>query len=128
MSICPRCRYEFAAGVLVCTDCNVSLEGYIDKQPTVAMVPDDSWVTVGKVDTGARARLAKGSLDSSNIPSVLLSSAFGDDETKVDSMALQLSSQDDRVILVPREFRDEAVLILRAAFGDDLVQQVWEDK
>ena len=50
-----------------------------DEEPTgsgsgAAMMPDDSWLVVGGVVSHDQTRVAKGSLDSSNIPSMVLPS------------------------------------------------------
>ncbi len=132
MPFCPSCKYEYNPQVSVCPDCDQTLVSHL---PTTAasgtfksmtgssgaFMPDDSWVgvcrIVGQMDQG----LAKGALDTNNIPSMLISSAF----TTLGggsglSMQAGLSGKTGGdVILVPREFREDAEIILEAILGDD---------
>lgn len=132
MPYCPSCKYEYNAQVSVCPDCDQTLVSHLPT-PAVsatfksmtgssgAFMPDDSWVgvcrIVGQMDQG----LAKGALDTNNIPSMLISSAF----TTLGggsglSMQAGLSGKaGGDVILVPREFREDAEIILEAILGDD---------
>lgn len=120
MSFCPKCRYEYKSGVMVCPDCNETLVDHLQPSAVVAQHPDDSWVAVGTVQSTVKAELAKGSLDSSNIPSVILSSSFGAYGKLADySSQPVLSNSEGNIILVPREYREEAELLLEGVLGDD---------
>ncbi|UCC44247.1 MAG: hypothetical protein JSU65_14235 [Candidatus Zixiibacteriota bacterium] len=117
--ICPRCRYEYQPGQTVCPDCE---EPLVDQllPAAAAQAPDDSWVSVCHLPPGTGSALAKGALDSSNIPSVVISGAFGTvvGGTTVPS-AVSGARTETRLLMVPSEFRDEAVLVLSAVLGDD---------
>ena len=76
MPFCPKCRYEFEAGNLICPDCNVSLVDSLPPKTVVAEKPDDSWVVVGSLVSRHKSKVAKGSLDSNNIPSVIIKSQY----------------------------------------------------
>ena len=123
MAYCPKCRYEYRAGVLVCPDCNEALVDELPPEKTAAVTPDDSWVIVGTVASEMKSEIAKGSLDSNNIPSMILSSSFGAYGKGMDfHSGLAPSHAGGNVIMVPREFREEAAIILEAVLGDDLIQ------
>ena len=90
-----------------------------------AVSPDDSWVLVGGVATETKAKVARGSLDSNNIPSVFLPSKLETGakprEIEIDPV-LKESGAD--LILVPKEFGDEARLVLQAVLGDGLIEPI----
>ncbi|MBU8933584.1 MAG: hypothetical protein KOO62_06220 [candidate division Zixibacteria bacterium] len=123
MPFCPDCRYEYRFEVTVCPDCGVELVSNLPSLVSAAVTPDESWVVVGQVGSQMKTELAKGSLDSNNIPSMVISSSFGAFGKGMDfSSGLGLSSSEGNTILVPREFEIEAVLILEAVLGDDLIK------
>lgn len=83
-------------------------------------MPDNSWVQVYGVKSNVRAERAKGALDSNNIPSVLMPSALwspGDGSGIDDDPAG--TTGEINIIMVPREFREEAELVIEAVLGDD---------
>lgn len=125
MSYCPRCEYEYPVDLAVCPDCGESLVSKIPESFAPAVSPDDSWVLVGGVTSEIKARVARGSLDSNNIPSVFLPSKLDAEplsrEMELDS-ALKKSGAD--LILVPKEFGAEAKLVLQAVLGDGLIEPV----
>lgn len=120
MPYCSRCDYEFPAGMQICPDCHIPL---LSSRPVIsgaAVVPDDSWVRVCGVRGQARAEKAKGALDSSNIPSVLMSASF---RTHGENLGLGERmfgiDQGAAIILVPREYREEALYVIESILGDD---------
>ncbi len=119
MPFCPKCKYEYRAEQTVCPDCNVPL---VDRLPTktAAAVPDDSWVSVGRVNSEMTAEMARGALESSNIPSVIVSSAFGTWSGSGSTGILEAAGKGSNMVMVPREYRDDAEIILKAVLGDDL--------
>jgi len=123
VSYCPKCRYEYQAGVLICPDCHVTLVDQLPPKTPAAVTPDDSWVPIGSVASQMKSEIAKGALNSSNIPSMILSSMFGAYGQGVNfHFGLDSSGGAKNVIMVPREYREEAGLILEAVLGDDLIQ------
>lgn len=121
MPFCPKCKYVFQNGIGICPDCDVPLKEHSSNGGGAAMTPDDSWMVVGGVVSNDQTRVAKGSLDSSNIPSMVLPSkfaAFGSESPPqpVDTKIPNGGS----LIMVPREFHDDALAILEAVLGDDL--------
>ena len=119
MGFCPKCRYEYNPEVSVCPDCNEPLVSHLPvESPTAAVRPDDSWVGVCRLTGNTRTGLAKGALDSNNIPSIVMSSqftAYGEGINAVNA----LSSSHGDILMVPREFQQEAELILEAILGED---------
>ena len=123
MPYCPKCRYEYPVGRWLCPDCNEKLVDHLTEKRTGAVRPDNSWVIVGSVFSGIKADMARGTLDSNNIPSVILSSSFTRSGDSVDGhIPLAPASDEGRFIMVPREFRNEAQIILETILGDDLVR------
>ena len=120
MSFCPKCKYEYKADVLLCPDCNIALVDHLDIQQSAAVRPDDSWVVIGGVHSGIKTEIARGSLDSSNIPSVLMSSAFNDIDNGLNTNVA--SHKEGNIIMVPREYKSEAELILETVLGDEFIQ------
>lgn len=119
MPICPECHFEYPVDVMVCPDCLLLLGDTPSARQSGAIIPDGSWVVVGSVAGKTRSDIAKGSLDSSNIPSVIL---IGDLKAVGSGMEKQASKLPGNIIMVPREFREEAETILIGALGNDLVQ------
>lgn len=120
MGFCPICKYEYNPGVTVCPDCN---EPLVDQLPqttkgSAAVQPDDSWVPVCRVTGETRSGIAKGALDSNNIPSIVMSSQFSAYGGARGLQAVLGSGHGD-VLMVPREFQQEAELILEAVLGED---------
>lgn len=122
MSFCPTCRYEYETGIRVCPDCSEELVDRLDETGSAAVQPDDSWIVVGSVTGDIKSDIARGSLDSNNIPSVILSSGFSAYGRGIDHHAgLAALSGAGNIIMVPREYRDAASLILEAVLGDELI-------
>lgn len=120
MAMCPRCHYEYDHSVLVCPDCRLPLEEHPPaRRLTAAMVPDDSWVLVGGVSSLVESKVAKGSLESNNIPAILLPLHL----SALSGAGFMLNVDrppdgDEELIMVPREFREEAVMVLRTVLGE----------
>jgi hypothetical protein len=59
-------------------------------------------------------------MESSNIPSVIVSSAFGTWSGSGSTGILESAGKGSNMVMVPREYRDDAEIILKAVLGDDL--------
>jgi hypothetical protein len=108
---------------MVCPDCNRPLVDRVNPRTVVATRPDDSWVVVGGVARGVSSDAARGTLDSNNIPSVILNQSLlniGLNEAL--DVRFKTGDSGGEVILVPKEFREEAALVLEAVLGDELIQ------
>ncbi len=120
MPYCPKCKYVFQSGIGICPDCEVPLVNHSLAGRGAAMVPDDSWVVVGGVIDREETQVAKGSLDSSNIPSMVLPSRIGWFGNEGASSRPRANDEDDgNLIMVPREYHEEAAAILDAVLGED---------
>lgn len=125
MPFCPKCEYEYNTGVKTCPDCNEELVATLDKpyKHPVAQPVDDSWRAVCVVAGGMKTQMAKGALDSGNIPSTVISrnfTAYGGTSEGQGSLADMLG--DGNLILVPKEFFDDAQLMLQGVLGDDFIE------
>jgi hypothetical protein len=122
VAFCPKCEFEFEDDRRICPECRVPL---IDQKPTgfgAAAAPDLSWVQICGVRSNLGAENAKGALDSNNIPSVIMSSKFfSGGKHRVESTFPGLGLYDYSLILVPKEFREEAEIVVEAALGDDWI-------
>ncbi|MFH1688456.1 MAG: hypothetical protein ABIE70_13170 [bacterium] len=121
MSFCPRCRFEYDAAELICPECHIVLvDRLVNPTTTAAVRPDDSWVVVGGVGNAVESRVAKGSLDSSNIPAMVLPSHLTALSCSTSVVTNRLPSEtSQQLIMVPREFHTEAMLILKTVLGED---------
>lgn len=120
MPFCPRCHFEYDSTELMCVTCHEVLVDQLAVATKVvsAVRPDESWVVVEGISDRVLTRLAKGSLDSNNIPAMVLPAyltALGDGATRTKS---DQESTDGELIMVPREFLDDASLLLRTVLGD----------
>lgn len=121
MPVCPKCHYEYMLGKVVCADCQVPLVDNLTVAGDKELTPDDDWTVVGAVEGDLRSALARGSLDSNNIPSVMLSSRSDLTASHLGSIGGGSSFGPDRhLFLVPKEFKDEALTILQGVLGDEL--------
>ncbi len=121
MPFCPQCAFEYGADVLVCPECNVTL---VDRLPSAfgpaAMTPDDSWVGLCRIGYRLPGQTVRGLLDSNNIPSMVMSSAFQPSAGGVSRLAKQpAGAGESEIVMVPREFHEEAELLLSAVLGGE---------
>ncbi len=121
MAFCPQCKFEYDASVMVCPECREVLREKIGgRTGSAAVQPDDSWVVIGGTISPGESKMAKGSLDSINIPAMVLPSELT--PLSMGSTALaryQPGGGEEDLIMVPREYHEEAVLILKAVLGED---------
>jgi hypothetical protein len=84
--------------------------------------PDESWRAAGAVASGMKAEIARGALESNDIPSEIISKTFGAHGRGLDFVRGPVFAAGEAdVILVPGEHAEEAVVILRAVLGDDYI-------
>jgi len=119
MPFCANCRFEYREGISLCPDCNMPLVAELPPN-TAATSPDQSWVAVCSVFNDLSSSLARGALESRNIPSIVMSSTF-----KAYGIDAQYTSQllnspkATNVIMVPREYVEEASFVLEAVLGEE---------
>ena len=116
MVFCPTCNSDFQADIVICPECNKGLIEQLESTRPVAEAPDDSWVVVGKMSGTKALEQAKRIMDSNNIPSVMIPSSFAKpfNAPLDDDRLIELSGIDDeKLMMVPRDFRIEAKLIMR---------------
>lgn len=108
---------------MVCPDCGVRL---VDEHPGRGMAaerPDRSWVIMGQVLSRVQSEMAKGSLDSNNIPSVIMAAGLaGAGRSVMAATGLDRARDEGSLIMVPREFREDAMIVLEAVLGEDLIE------
>jgi hypothetical protein len=122
MPFCPECSYEYSADTLVCPECGVGLvERLSGVVSSAATKPDDSWIGVCRLGSQLSSQMIRGLLDSNNIPSIIMPSAFQSLGRSAGWMAATGSKQSDsEIVMVPREFYEEAELLLSAVLGEDI--------
>lgn len=120
MKYCYSCQLTTASDLLFCPECRVELVEINTPKLSGATSPDDSWVILGGVKDNKNVESAKGGLDFNNIPSVFLP-AFDQSGLEI-FIDTPFSEQNDQphIIMVPREFKDEAMLVLRELVGEAL--------
>ena len=117
MVFCPNCNSDFQADIIICPECNNELIEQLESTRPVAEAPDDSWVVVGQLSGTKLLEQAKRIMDSNNIPSVMMPSAFSKpfNAPMDDKRLFELSGyEDEKLMLVPRDFKIEAKLIMRS--------------
>ncbi len=123
MGFCPRCKFEYQTDVLVCPDCKATIIDQLTLPGMAACTPDDSWVVVGGVSGEIEVHMAKGSLDSNNIPSMILPAKYNRLTARPNGpQSFRIGPSSGDMVMVPREFQEEALGILRAILGDDYDQ------
>ncbi len=117
MKYCPECKTNYEIKQDFCPNCSTLLIAHLSENPG-ATHPDDSWVIIGGVKNELNYEVAKGSLDSNNIPSVFLSS---DEKYKLEiSSSFNNQEDENNIIMVPREYKYEALMLLADILGDNL--------
>lgn len=117
MVFCHNCNSDFQADIMICPECNQELIEQLESTRPVAEAPDDSWVVVGKLSGTKLLEQAKRIMDSNNIPSVMMPATFAKPFKAPldDDRLFELSGFDDeKLMMVPRDFRVEAKLIMRS--------------
>lgn len=123
MAYCPRCDHQYEAGIKTCLVCDDPLVDLLSCTNAPAVKPDDSWVVVGGVTGQVVSEVARGSLDTNNIPSVFLKSGTRGGTVAADWRRFLVGAAGiDSVIMVPREFGQQARYILESVLGDRLVE------
>lgn len=119
MPYCPECAFEYDSTMLMCPECKV---GLVEQIPgaTAAVSPDDSWIRVCQIEKDLTSQLVRGLLESNNIPSIVMSSAFQPLSNGVGWVSGGKPTRGEKhYLMVPREFRQEVELLLSAVLGDD---------
>lgn len=120
MKYCYSCQLTTPTDLMFCPECLVELIEINTDQISGATSPDESWVIVGGVKDNKSIESAKGGLDFNNIPSVFLPTFDKSGlEVFIDTPFAEKSDR-PKIIMVPREFKDEAVMILMEIVGDAL--------
>jgi hypothetical protein len=121
MPVCPTCEFEYEEGYRYCPECGARLT-YQPRIRPAAQEPDDSWISIWRTGNGIKSNVAKGALDVNNIPSILMSSSLDSAGATGSKNPANQSSTEASILLVPREYREEAMIILQAVLGDDFTE------
>ena len=122
MAYCPKCNAEFDDECKVCPECGDILAEQLPVASGAAVATDFYWTQICGVRSEARAESAKEALDSSNIPSVIMSSRFASrNRHQLVTSFPGLEATDFSIVMVPKEFREEAEMVVEAALGDDWI-------
>jgi predicted amidophosphoribosyltransferase len=124
MVFCPSCHSDYPAEILICPDCNEELIEKLKSSRPVAEAPDDSWVVVGKLSGNKILEQAKQIMETNNIPSILIPTTFAKpfNAPLDDDKLFELSGFDDeKLMMVPRDFQIEAKLIMRTVLRNEML-------
>lgn len=118
---CPQCKMRFDTKDYKCPDCRTLLVKNLNGQSS-AVKPDNSWVIIAGVNDDLNKELAKGAIDSGNIPSLFINT---EDEKDNELLATLINNNDSfelekNIIMVPKEYRLEALLLLKGLFGVEI--------
>ncbi len=122
---CSTCQSDHPAETLVCPDCLQPLVEKIDATKPVASAPDDSWVAVASIKGTKLVEKAKNGLDANNIPSMIMPKTFAQPYNKPakGNSALNASGYyQEKLLMVPREYKNEAKIIVRDALKKEKTQ------
>jgi hypothetical protein len=122
LAYCPKCKAEFDDEVSVCPECGDLIADQRPVASGAAMATDFYWTQICGVRSESRAENAKEALDSNNIPSVIMSSKFmSRNRHQLVTSFPGLEATDISIVMVPKEFREEAEIVVEAALGDDWI-------
>lgn len=120
MPFCPECAFEYDRSMLICPECRVNLVDELPGKAGAAVVPDDSWVRVCVIGDDVTSQIVRNLLDTNNIPSILMSTAFhplGDGKGWM--VGSKPGVRKGEYLMVPREFRQEVEMLISAVLGRD---------
>ncbi len=122
---CPQCKLRFDTKDYKCPDCRTMLVTNLNGQSS-AVVPDNSWVVIAGVDDDINKELAKGAMDSGNIPSLFINT---ENEKDSDLLGTLISYDSEielerNIIMVPKEYRREALFLLKGLFGVEIEVEI----
>lgn len=117
MPFCPKCHYEYQAGINVCPDCGVKLVSEIPPESPMDEAEEDvgDWVPLARLTSREYAEMILTRLRDMQIPSVILSGAgyFG-------TAGLPGEGGGAYTIAVPEEYVEEA-----DTQGEFLLGEIW---
>lgn len=118
---CPRCKLNYDTKDSICPDCRTALVLNLTGVSS-AMQPDDSWVIIAGVDDDINKELAKGAIDSGNIPSLIINTEDEKNKAQLSSLINNDSSfeLERNIIMVPKEYRLKALHLLKGLFGVEI--------
>jgi hypothetical protein len=121
---CPNCHSDHPKELLVCPDCNHELIENSGITQPVAEAPDESWVPVANLKGRRLAERAKTSLDSNNIPSMIVPHSFARPFNAPSNSdgAFEISGTDNnKLIMVPQEYKEEAAMLIKNFLKKELI-------
>ena len=122
MQYCPSCKLSYPDEVVVCPDCRMELVPQVaERRQAVAQPIDDSWRPVCAVRGTTQTDLAVEALDLDNIPSTVMSQAYSAFARLMSTPTGMTENTDDaNIILVPKEFLEEAQMALDMLENDHI--------
>ncbi len=129
MPFCPDCRYEYRVEATICPDCNQQLVDHLPIERSAGPL-DGDWVSAGRVQTQMKAEIARGALESNEIPIVMVTGSAADTANAAGNLGSgssgisQLTGDGSGgfTILVHREQVEEAQLVLDAILGGEYMK------
>lgn len=118
MRYCYSCKYHYDTVSVYCPNCRERMVNITEDRIASASRPDQSWVVVGGVKDKFIGEMAVDTLGSSNIPSMFLPSLDLKEFTAVPVVKINEKKKNGNLIMVPFEYRDEAIIVLSDFLGD----------
>ncbi len=124
---CPQCKLKYDTKDSKCPDCRTLLIKNLNGQSS-AIRPDNCWVIIAGVNDDVNKELAKGAMDSGNIPSLFINTENEKDTELLETLINNDSSFEieKNIIMVPKEYRLDALLLLKGLFGVEIEIEIKE--
>jgi len=120
---CPKCRYEYGEGVLVCPDCGEELVPVLPETDReyrpVEEGEDGNWVEIGRLTSQQYAEMVLEALRAKDIPAVILSGAGYFGQAGQMGISSYLPAGGAYTIVVPRAYVSDADSEALEILGDD---------
>ena len=111
MPFCPKCRYEYKEGVLVCPDCDLTLVAELHEENIETRPDEEPWGDIGSTGDETELRLVMGWLETAGIPVTTRTREMG----LPDVYASPYGAVKSTIISVPASRLAEAKRILKNA-------------
>jgi hypothetical protein len=124
MPFCPKCKYEYKAGVFKCPDCDVELVASLPpEERSSAEFPAEykDWVQVARLTSNEYSEMLQEGLRAKQIPAVILSGTGHFGQTGQMGTDLYRAVGGGYSLFVPREHVADA-----CAEAEQMLGEIWQ--